>query len=195
MDRKEIAIVIGGSSGGLEALMTILSALPPSFVPPIVVVLHIPADRPSLLVDVLRGRSARPVEEVDDKQPIEKGVTYVAPADYHLLVETRERFSLSVDAPVQFSRPSIDVLFESAADAFGPALVAVLLSGANDDGAVGLGRVKKRAGTTIVQSPETAQVATMPKAAIRLGHADHILPLDQIAPFLAKLDPAPTDAP
>lgn len=161
------AIVIGGSAGALEALGALLPALPADLAAPVLLVLHLPARRPSLLGEVLAARTRLRVKEAEDKEPLAPGTLYLACPDYHLLVERDRRLALSVDDPVHFSRPSIDVLFESAADAFGPALVGVLLSGANEDGAAGLARIAARGGRALAQTPETAQVPTMPEAGLR----------------------------
>jgi len=188
------AIVIGGSAGALEALSTILPALSPTLEVPVALVLHLAGDKPSYLAQVLSARCTLAVREVEDKSPILPRTIHVAPPGYHLLVERGGHFALSVDPPVHFCRPAIDVLFESAADAYQARLVAVLLTGANEDGALGMARVKERGGTTIVQSPAEAQVRTMPEAALRLGVADHVLPVAGIAPLLNSLsaDPART---
>ena len=180
------AIVVGGSAGALDALAIVLPALPADFAIPVAIALHVSPRDPSHLAEVLSARCALPVREADDKEPVERGV-YLAAPDYHLLVEASRRFSLSVDDQVHFSRPSIDVLFESAAEAFGPQLVAVLLSGANDDGARGLACVRRAGGTTVVQSPATAIVATMPESALALGCVEHMLAPAAIGPFLAAL--------
>jgi len=134
-------------------------------------------------------RSALVVKEAEDKEPLVPCTVYLAPPNYHLLVEAQRHFSLSVDDPVLFSRPAIDVLFDSAADAFGPALVGLLLTGASEDGARGLARIQRAGGLALVQAPSTAAVRTMPEAALRLFSPDHVLPLDEIGPFLARLDP------
>lgn len=180
-------IVIGGSAGAIEALGTILPALPETFGIPVVVVVHLPPTRPSIVASVLGARCALPAKEPDDKEPIAAGTLYVAPPNYHLLVERRRSFSLSVDDAVLFSRPSIDVLFESAAEAYGASVAGVLLTGANEDGAAGLARIKAAGGMAIVQSPTTAHVPTMPEAALRRIQADQVLPLGRIGPYLASL--------
>jgi two-component system chemotaxis response regulator CheB len=185
--RRFCAIVAGGSTGALEALTTIVPALPARFPLPLCIVLHILPERPSHLAEVLAVRCALPVKEAEDKEPLAPGTVYLGVPNYHLLIEKKGCFSLSIDERVHFSRPSIDVLFESAADAYGPALIGVLLSGANQDGAAGLARIKEKGGLTIVQSPDTASMPTMPAAAIRLAAADHVLPLAEIGPFLARL--------
>jgi len=178
---------MGGSSGALDVLLTILSALPPALPVPVAIVLHILPGKPSGLAQVLGRSCSLPVREAEDKQPLEPGTVYVAPPNYHLLVEKERYFSLSVDDPVLFSRPSIDVLFESFADVYGPALAGVLLSGANEDGASGLMRIRAAGGTTIVQSPDGAQARAMPESAIRLGAAKYVLHSDEIAALLLEL--------
>lgn len=180
-------IVIGGSAGGLDALAAILPALPVQFPLPIAIVLHLLAGKPSQLASVLALHTRLPVREADDKQPFENGCIHVAPPNYHLLLEKSACLSLSVEDPVLFSRPSIDVLFESAADAYGAATVGVLLSGANDDGARGLRRIAAAGGLTVVQDPSSASARAMPEAALQLLEPDHVLPLAGIGPFLASL--------
>lgn len=160
------AIVIGGSSGAIDVLNVLLPRLPAGLRAAVIVVLHLPRDRRSLLVDIFRPRCALPVQEAEDQQPIQAGHLYFAPPDYHLLIDSGPRLALSVDAPLHFSRPSIDVLFESAADGYGDKLVGVLLSGANDDGAAGLDAIHAAGGYTIVQDPATASMPTMPQAAL-----------------------------
>ena len=147
------AIVIGASAGALEALSNLLPGLPADYRLPILIVVHLPSDTTSLLAELLRARCAIRVREAEDKEPIEPGVAYFAPPDYHLLVEQDKRLSLSDDEPVLFSRPSIDVLFESAADAYGSSLIGVVLTGANSDGAKGLKAVVEAGGAAVVQSP------------------------------------------
>jgi len=180
-------IVIGGSAGAVDALAKILPALPARFAIPVAIVVHQPPDKNSVLAEVLSTKCALPVREADDKEPISPGVVYLASPNYHLLVERSGCFSLSVDDPVHFSRPAIDVLFESAAEAMGEALLGVLLSGANEDGAEGLARIRDGGGITVVQSPSSALVAAMPAAALRLGTPNHVLPIGQIGPFLAAV--------
>jgi two-component system chemotaxis response regulator CheB len=154
---------------------------------PIAIAQHRAVDSGSgALSRMLSVRSGLEVCEAGDKDPIEPGCVYIAPPDYHLLVES-DGFALSVEGMVQHSRPSIDVLFDSAADAYGSGLVGVILTGANADGAYGLKRVKRRGGVTIVQDPETAEKRDMPDAAIATGAADHVLPLEAIGPKLVEL--------
>lgn len=186
--RSPGAIVVGGSAGAFEPLTRMLAALPTSFTLPVVVVLHVAPAKPSLLASVFGAHCALQVTEVDDKAAIEAGHVYVAPPNYHLLVEKTGHFALSVDEPVHFSRPSIDVLFESAADVYRASLVGVLLSGANDDGGRGIARIKANGGTTIVQSLDSAHAQTMPAAALRLCEPDHILPAEDIGPLLLQIE-------
>ncbi|HEX4781072.1 MAG TPA: chemotaxis protein CheB [Usitatibacter sp.] len=184
---KVDAVAVGGSAGGLEAVSMLLEALPERFVPSVLVVLHIPADKPSLLADLFDQRCRLPVREAMDKERLEAGTVYVAPPDYHLMVEDRNTLALSREAPVLFSRPSIDVLFESAADAFGDALTAIVVSGANEDGAQGLAAVRKAGGRAWVQSPSEAYAATMPAAAIERAGADLVAPIRDLAERLVHL--------
>ena len=185
------AIAIGGSAGALDALAAILPALPSDYALPALLVLHIPPNRPSRLTEVLGARCALRVKEAEDKEELAPATLYVAPPDYHLLVEKRRCLSLSVDAPVLFSRPAIDVLFESAADAYGPALAGVLLAGASEDGARGLARIKRAGGLTVVQAPRTAACRVMPESAIAHGPIDYTLTPSELGMFLAKLGDRP----
>jgi two-component system chemotaxis response regulator CheB len=180
-------VTIGASWGGLNAIETVLGGLPNRFPTPIAIAQHRAVDSGSgALSRMLSLRSGLDVCEAGDKDPIEAGRVYVAPPDYHLLVE-EDGFALSIDQLVQHSRPSIDVLFESAADTYADRLIGVVLTGANADGAYGLAQVKRRGGVTIVQDPKTAQKREMPEAAIATGAADHVLPLERIAPKLVEL--------
>jgi two-component system chemotaxis response regulator CheB len=182
------AIVVGASAGGVEALLNIFTPLRKGFSLPVLVVLHLPDERNSQLAQVFRHRLAIPVEEVQDKQDIRPGTLYVATPGYHLSIEADRSLSLSLEEPVHHSRPSIDVLFESAADVYGPRLLAVVLTGANSDGARGLAKVKELGGITVVQDPKEAQVSTMPEAALALHEPDHILTLQGIGQLLAGLE-------
>ncbi|KAB0494244.1 chemotaxis protein CheB [Pseudomonas vancouverensis] len=182
------AIVIGASAGGVEALLNLLGPLREGFALPIIVVLHLPDERRSQLAEVFSRRVAMPVYEASDKTPVEAGTLYFAAPGYHLSVEHDRSFSLSLEPRVHHSRPAIDYLFESAADVYGDALAAVLLTGANHDGARGLAQVKQHGGLTIVQDPQEAQVATMPRAALNLHQPDHILPLGGIGRLLVELE-------
>ena len=167
--------------------MTMLPALPASLRAYVLVVLHLPRDRPSLLVEIFGRRCALPVHEARLGEPLEPGTVTFAPPDYHLLVDRGPRASLSMDEPVHYSRPSIDVLFESAADVFGPGLIGVLLSGANADGAQGLSAVAREGGLTLVQSPDSALVATMPQAAMACMTPHHVAPPDVLATIISDL--------
>jgi two-component system, chemotaxis family, protein-glutamate methylesterase/glutaminase len=178
-------IAVGASWGGLRAVGDILNALPDDFHPAVVVAQHRRAD-PADLAGLLATRTRLPVSDVDDKDPIEPGRVYLAPPGYHLLIE-RGHFSLSTDPPVNYARPSIDVLFESAADVYRERLIGVVLTGANEDGAAGLARIKRLGGVAIVQDPRTAERGEMPSAAISATSADAILPLEEIGPFLYGL--------
>ena len=185
------AVVIGASAGALEALTAILPALPGDFPLPLMIVVHMPPDRESVLVELFRTRCRIAVREAEDKEPINGGTAYFAPPDYHLLVEADRCLSLSNDEPVLHSRPSIDVLFESAADAYGPALIGVVLSGANHDGAAGLKAVSEAGGKVIVQSPEGAFAAAMPEAAKAMCPSAQVLTPQKIAAYLQKVSSLP----
>ena len=182
------AVVIGASAGGVEALLTIFSELKPGFRLPIIVVLHLPEERRSQLAEVFARRLPLAVREVQDKQPIVPGTVYFAGPGYHVSVEHDHSFSLSQEEPVHYSRPAIDYLFESAADVYQQRLAAILLTGANRDGAQGLSVVQQSGGLTIVQDPDEAQVATMPRAALDLFQPDCILPLRGIGRLLVELE-------
>ncbi|MDH0732870.1 chemotaxis protein CheB [Pseudomonas sichuanensis] len=183
------AVVIGASAGGVSALFSVLGALPEDFAIPVLCVLHLPDNRHSQLAEVLQRRLHRPVREACDKARIEAGLIYVAGPRYHLSVEQDLTLSLSQEEPVHFSRPAIDYLFASAADAYGPGLLGILLTGANEDGARGLLQIKQSGGRTVVQDPRDAQVALMPEAALALHSPDHILSLSGIGQLLATLEP------
>jgi len=179
-------IVIGTSWGGLDALRRLLAHLPDEVDVPIAIAQHRSPDSIEGAFETNVQRSiARRVREVDDKDEIERGRIYLAPPDYHLLVEPGS-FALSTDERVRFARPSIDVLFESAADAYGSGVIGVVLTGANDDGASGLRRIAERGGIAIVQDPQTAERRAMPDAAIAAG-ATVVLPLEAIGPYLGEL--------
>lgn len=179
-------IVIGTSLGGLSALKTVLGALPQDFSAALAVVQHRHRESNQGLGDFLQRFTVLPVHEVEDKERIQPGHVYLAPADYHLLVEYGY-FSLSVDEPVSYARPSIDVLLESAADSYNERVIGVILTGANQDGVKGLSTLKARGGVTIVQDPDTAESPVLPRAAIVAIAVDAILPLSQIAARLIHL--------
>jgi two-component system chemotaxis response regulator CheB len=179
-------VVIGASSGGLSALQLILPEFPPEFPLPVVIVQHRRKDADDGLCAFLRKRSRLPLSEPNDKEAVEAGHIYLAPADYHLLIE-KSIFTLSTESPVGYARPSIDVLFESAADVYQERIIGVILTGSNRDGARGLSRIKSLGGLTVVQDPLDAEARTMPEAAIEATEVDRILPLSEIAPFLNEL--------
>jgi two-component system, chemotaxis family, protein-glutamate methylesterase/glutaminase len=179
-------VVVGTSWGGLNALRELVGKLPSDFRIPTVLVQHRHRQSDHLLSTFLQERTNLTVTEVEDKMPIEPGTLFVAPADYHLLID-RDNFSLSTDPPVRYSRPSIDVTFYSAADAHGAATIGVILTGANSDGSRGLRRIFDRGGLAIVQDPRTAESATMPSAAIRCVPDARVLPISQIATTLCEL--------
>jgi two-component system chemotaxis response regulator CheB len=180
-------VAVGTSLGGLQALIKILKTLPADLAAPIVVVQHRGADSGASLAELLQRHTRLTVVEADDKMPLTAGTIYLAPSDYHLLVEEPGQVALSTDPPVRAARPSIDVLFETAADAYGPELLAVLLTGASADGAAGLARVKALGGRVIVEDPTTAECATMPAAGLAATRADYVLPVDKIGEHLAGL--------
>ncbi|HEY4106278.1 MAG TPA: chemotaxis protein CheB [Polyangiaceae bacterium] len=177
-------MVIGASAGAVDALGLLLPAVPAGARVPVIVVVHVPPNRPSLLPELFAQRCAAQVREPEDKEPARAGTIWLAPSNYHLLVERDRTFSLSVDEPVKFSRPSIDVLFESAVEAFGEKLCAIVLTGANDDAASGARAVREAGGTVVVQDPETAEAEQMPKAAIKAANPQLIAALPEIAEFL-----------
>ena len=180
-------IAVGGSWGGLEATGRLLEGIPGEVAQPIVVALHRAADsKRGLLESLLRHHTSRAVAEPGDKDPIAPHHVYVAPPDYHLLVEGG-RFALSVEARVQHARPSIDVLLESVAQDYREHAIGIVLTGANADGAAGLAAIKRHGGVAIVEDPRTAAMRIMPDAAIAAAEADAVLPLQEIGPFLYGL--------
>lgn len=181
------AVVIGASAGGVQALSQVLPAMPADFPVPILVVVHIPPRRDNALVDLFAGKCRIRVKEAEDKEPLERGIIYFAPPDYHLLVEAGGTLALSSDEPVNHSRPSIDVLFESAADAFGINLAGIVLTGANSDGAQGLRAICAAGGQGIVQDPVSAEVDTMPRAALAACPSSQMVRLEDIREALEVL--------
>lgn len=179
-------VVIGTSLGGLSALQIMLKGIPEYFPAAIVIVQHRERGSTKMLSQLLQQESALPLMEVEDKEPIRFGSIYLAPPDYHLLVEPGQ-FSLSVDPPVAFARPSIDVLFESAAMVYGKSVIGVVLTGANQDGSAGLAQIKAKGGLAIVQDPRTAECPVMPEAALSKSSVDYVLPLNQISQMLVSL--------
>jgi two-component system chemotaxis response regulator CheB len=179
-------VAVGASLGGLQAMQSLLRGIPASFEVAVLIAQHRRADPASMLVELLQKHCALPVSEPEDKTPIERGHVYVAPSDYHLLVEDKH-VALSVDPPVCYARPSIDVLFESVADAYGPAAVGVILTNSNEDGAAGARAIKRAGGQLIVQDPDTAESPVGPRAVLALTEVDAILPIESIADALVKL--------
>ena len=179
-------VVVGTSWGGLAALRTLVAGLPDSFQMAVTLVQHRHKDSDHLLRTLLQERSTLRVFEVEDKMPLEHGHIYVAPPNYHTLIEPGY-FSLSTDAPVRFSRPSIDVTFASAADSYAHRTVGIVLTGANEDGAEGLRRISDRGGMAIVQNPETAESRPMPEAARKAVPRARVMTLEGVAQFLAAL--------
>jgi len=182
------AIVVGASAGGVEALLKIFAGLRVGYRLPIITVLHVPEERRSQLAQVFQARLPIPVKEADDKEDVAPGTLYFAAPGYHLSVETDFSLSLSQEDRVFHSRPSIDILFQSAADAYGPRLAGFLLTGANNDGAFGLSCIKLSGGMTVVQDPDQAQARTMPEAALALFEPDYLLPLNDIGHLLVELE-------
>ena len=178
------AVVIGSSAGGLEALSQVLPALPASFPSPLLIVQHQHPQSGNRLIRLLADRCEIKVKQADEKQTPRPGTAYLAPPNYHMLVELDRTLSLTVDERVNFSRPAIDVLFETAAEAYRSKLLGVLLTGASEDGAKGLARIKLLGGTVIVQDPATAHASTMPRAGIANCEVDQVLPLSEIGPTL-----------
>lgn len=179
-------VVIGVSAGGFEALKRLLGELPADFPLPILIVQHLRPGTGSL-ADALQHFCTIRLKEADEGETMTPGTVYFAPPDYHLLVERDGSLALSVDPPVRYARPSVDVLFDAAADAFGTGVIGVILTGANDDGSNGLLSIKSAGGTTIVQDPADAEVTQMPFSALRATAADHVLPLAQIPATLCAL--------
>jgi two-component system chemotaxis response regulator CheB len=186
--RRIEALVIGGSAGGVDALLALLPALPASFTLPVLCILHLPPDRQSRLAELFDARIALPVVEALDKMPIEPGHVYFAGSGYHLSVERDRTFSLSCEPPVHFARPAIDVLIASCADTWGAGVAGVLVTGANQDGAEGMEQIRRHGGLAIVQDPQEAQAPAMPSHAIARGAAHLVLPLAQIGALLPMLE-------
>jgi two-component system chemotaxis response regulator CheB len=181
------AVVIGLSAGGLNALKVLLPLIPMDFPLSLVVVQHLHPLQDSSFFQNAGALSLLPVREAEEKEPVLPGSVYFAPANYHLMIESDGSFSLSVDEKVNYSRPSIDVLFESAADVYGPGLIGMILTGASRDGAAGLRRIKENGGFTIVQDPATAEFPVMPSAALDETEVDRVMNIPEIGRFLAGI--------
>ncbi len=180
------AIVVGASAGGLYAISAIIEHLPVDYSLPVIIVQHRIKDQRTMLEEVLQSKAAIKIKQADEKEKIESGCVYIAPPDYHLLVESDGTFSLSYEEPVSYSRPSIDVLFESAAPVYKQALIAIIMTGANGDGTAGMRTIKANGGLTIAQNPEEALFRMMPANAIAAKVIDHVWTVKEIVDFLIK---------
>jgi two-component system chemotaxis response regulator CheB len=187
MARPFQAVAIGVSTGGVQALKKLLGRLPAHFPLPVLIVQHISPEAGNGMAKLLDGVCRLRVKEADEQDLILPGTVYLAPPNYHLLTEHGGMLSLSADRPVSFARPSVDVLFESAATVFGPGLIAIVLTGANYDGSQGARVVKQRGGTVVVQHPDDAEARQMPEAALAATKADHVVPLADMAALLVRL--------
>jgi len=181
------AIVIGVSAGGMNALKFIFSVLPSGFSIPIIIVQHVSARSDNEWIKLLNDKSNLTIREADEKEKIETGNVYIAPANYHLMIENDKTFSLTIDEYVNFARPSIDVLFESAAEAYKDKLIGIVLTGSNSDGTNGIMRIMECGGLAIIQDPKTAESSTMPASAIAAIQPDYILSLKKIVQLLIEL--------
>ncbi len=181
------AVVIGLSAGGLNALNVLLPLIPIDFPLPLVIVQHLHPHQDGSFFENAGGLCLLAVREAEEKEPVARGAVYFAPANYHLMIESDRTFSLSIDEKVNYSRPSIDVLFESAADVYGPDLIGIILTGASRDGAAGLRRIKENGGFTIVQDPATAEFPAMPSAALDETEVDRVMNIREIGRFLAGI--------
>jgi two-component system chemotaxis response regulator CheB len=185
--RRIEAVVIGGSAGSVDVLSNLLPAFGPGCGVAVLVVVHLPRERQSGLAALFAPKCRLPVAEAEDKQPLVPGAIYLAPPDYHLLVDEGKQLALAADELVHYSRPSIDVLFESAADAYGSRLLGVVLSGANDDGAAGLSAIARAGGLTLAQAPEGALADTMPRAALKAAPESGVLSVARLAELFGTI--------
>ncbi len=181
------AIVIGVSSGGMKAMKIMFSLLPKNFSTPIIIVQHISAHSDTQWIKLLNDESNLSIKEADEKEKIEKGNVYIAPPNYHLLIEKDKTFSLTIDERVNYARPSIDVLFESAAEAYKSKLIGIILTGSNNDGTKGMKRIQECGGLTIAQDPATAESRYMPASVIAAMQVDYVLPLNDIIALLIEI--------
>ncbi|GGA85248.1 chemotaxis protein CheB [Puia dinghuensis] len=181
------AVVIGVSAGGLAALSGILKELPVDFALPVIIIQHRSREERTLLEEVMQAKCRIRIKQADEKERIERSVVYFAPADYHLLIEKDRSFSLSRDMPVNFSRPSVDVLFMAASEVYGDRLIAMILTGAGKDGAEGVRAVRQRGGLTVAQDPEDAFFPDMPRAAIETGCVQYILKPTELKNLLLNI--------
>ena len=180
-------VVIGASLGGLEAVAQLLASLPNGFSLPVAVVQHRAASTDNDVAVMWQRSTTLPVADADDKAPIVRGQVYVAPADYHLLVESKGWFALSTEGPVHWARPSINVLFQSAAEVYGAGVIGVILTGASADGSEGLAEIRRRGGCALVQKPASAECDVMPRAAIAATPVNHILELQELGRLIGAL--------
>lgn len=178
-------IAIGGSLGSFKVVQVVLAALPPTFKVPVVIIVHRERGQEDILAPLLQAHCALPIAEIEDKCRIEPGRIYIAPSGYHVLIEDGA-FALSVEAPLHYAQPSIDITFESVAECYGRRAIGVILTGTGQDGAQGMVALKQRGGQTVVQIPASAEAPGMPEAAISTGAAGHVLPPEEIGPFLVK---------
>ncbi len=185
---KYKVVVIGASTGGLTAIKAILSVLQSEFALAVIIVMHRHKDSDGYLEQLLDNECKMHVKQADEKEEIKAGEVYVAPPNYHLLIEDDGTFAISVEGAVNYARPSVDVVFESAAEVYGERLIGVVLTGANKDGSLGLKKIKEAGGLAIVQTPETSEAVDMPSAAIAAVNPDYVLPLDEIGLLLRKLE-------
>jgi len=181
------AVVVGSSAGGIRALENLLSPLPNDFPLPIIVVQHLHPESESYLPKILATHCALPVKQAEEREIIQAGRVYIAPPNYHLLIEEDHSFSLSLEPPVRYARPSVDVMFETAVYAYRDKLIGIILTGANDDGSYGVKKLKQMGGYVIVQDPKTAEAEAMPKSAIAAAKVDKILPIEQVGVYLLQL--------
>lgn len=187
LNRQYKMIVIGGSAGSLQVILRLMPELRVPVPVTMVIVLHRKPSSDETLIDLLTSRTANPVREVEEKDPILPGYIYIVPADYHLLIESDQTFSLDVSEKVNYSRPSIDITFESAAEVYGPALLGILLSGANADGQEGMKAIKAAGGVCVVQDPDTAEVSYMPLQALSHVEIDKVMHAEELAAFINSL--------
>lgn len=181
------AVVIGASAGGIRALERLLAPLPSDFPLPIIIVQHLHPNSESYLPKILSAHCALPVKQAEERETIQQSVVYIAPPNYHLLIEEDRSFSLSLEPPVRYARPSVDVMFETAMYAYRNELIGIILTGANDDGREGVKKIKKAGGYIIVQDPKTAEAQAMPNAAITAVTVDKILAIEEIGVYLLQL--------
>jgi two-component system chemotaxis response regulator CheB len=180
------AVVVGASAGGIRALGRLLAPLPSDFPLPIIVVQHLHPNSESYLPKILSAYSALSVKQAEERETIQNSKVYIAPPNYHLLIEEDHSFSLSLEPPVRYARPSIDVMFETAVYAYRDKLIGIILTGANDDGREGVKKIKRAGGYIIVQDPKTAEAEAMPKAAITAATVDKVLDIEEIGVYLLQ---------